>query len=55
MDYVKHMFQYVRDVYSTNPLSAANLKLYVLKTYPKSIRFSGPTIWNNLQPGCKIR
>ena len=27
---------------------------YVPKPHPKSIRFSGPTIWNNLQPDARL-
>ena len=50
---MKNMFQYVKDVCSTNVWSAANLKLYVPKAHPKSIQFSGPNIWNNLQPDAR--
>ena len=42
--YMRNIFQYVKDVCSNNLRSAANLKLYVPKTHPKSIRFSGPSI-----------
>ena len=51
--YMVNMFQYVKDVGSTNLQSAANLKLYVPKTHLKSIYFSRPTIWNNLQPDAR--
>ena len=47
--YMKNMFQYVRDVGRTNLRSVTNHKLYVPRAHPKSIRYSGPTIWNNIR------
>ena len=49
----KSMFHYVKDGCNTNLWSAANLKLYIPKTHPKSIWLSGLTIWNNLQPDAR--
>ena len=53
LPYMRNMFQYVKDVCSTNLRSAASLKLYVPKMRPQSIQFSGPTIWNNLPPDAR--
>jgi len=51
--YMKDMFHYVKDISRPNLRSAANFKLYIPKTHHKSIRYSGPNIWNNLQPNVR--
>ncbi len=47
--YMKGMFQYVKDSGRANLRSASNNKLYIPRAHHKSIRFSGPRIWNNLK------
>ena len=43
------MFQYVEDVGRTNLRSASDNKLYIPRTHHKTIRSSGPRMWNSLK------
>jgi hypothetical protein len=47
--YMRDMFQYVEDIGRTNLRSVSNHKLYAPRAHHKSIRSSGPKVWNNLE------
>lgn len=47
--YMKNMFQYVQDIGKTNLRSVSDKKLFIPRAHPKSIRSSGPKIWNSLK------
>ena len=46
--YMRNMFQYVNEVAPRALRSSTQSKLYQPKAHPKSIRFTGPKIWNSL-------
>jgi len=47
--YMKNMFQYVKDTGRVNLRSVTDNKLFVPRAHQKTIRSSGPRIWNNLK------
>ncbi len=47
--YMKNMFQNVQDIGRTNLRSVSDHKLYVPRAHHKSIRSSGPNVWNRLK------
>lgn len=46
--YLTQMFQYVHEVGRPGLRSTTDQKLYFPRAHPKSLRFSGPRIWNNI-------
>ena len=48
--YMAGMFQYVKDTERNNLRSTTDDKLFVPRVHPKSIRYSGPRVWNKLKP-----
>ena len=46
--YMRDMFNYVNEVGVRNSRSSTQNKLYQPVAHPKSLRYTGPKIWNSL-------
>ena len=51
--YMKEMFCYAKDMDRRGLRSSSSNKLYVTRAHQKSIRCSGPKVWNSLQPAVR--
>ncbi len=46
--YMRKLFKYVHEVIKRPLRSATDNKLHIPKAHPKSLRYTGPKIWNSL-------